>query len=184
MAPPRRTENSVLDLTWVPFKAVSDLVEGGGPFVTWIFLSGVVLWTLVLERTWYFGFVLPGRSKLMLQRWAERTEHTSWCARQIRQALISRFNAEMTQNLPLMRVLVPLSPLLGLIGTVGGMLEVFDSMALRGSADARTMATGVSHAMICTLTGLAVSITGLYPVHYFQSRARRETELLGDHLTY
>jgi len=64
------------------------------------------------------------------------------------------------------------------------MLEVFDSMALRGSADARTMASGVSHAMICTLTGLAVSITGLYPVYYFQSRAKRETELLADHFTF
>jgi biopolymer transport protein ExbB len=106
----------------------------------------------------------------------------SWCARQVRDAMISRVNAEMTSNFPLMRVLVPLSPLLGLVGTVSGMLEVFDSMALRGSADARTMASGVSHAMICTLTGLAVSITGLYPVHYFQSRARRETELLGDKL--
>ena len=71
-------------------------------------------------------------------------------------------------------------PLLGLIGTVSGMLEVFDSMALRGSADARTMASGVSHAMICTLTGLAVSITGLYPVFYFESRARRQAELLAD----
>jgi biopolymer transport protein ExbB len=86
----------------------------------------------------------------------------------------------MTANFPLMRVLVPLSPLLGLVGTVSGMLEVFDSMARRGSADARTMASGVSHAMICTLTGLAVSITGLYPVHYFESRARRQTELLAD----
>jgi biopolymer transport protein ExbB len=79
-----------------------------------------------------------------------------------------------------MRVLVPLAPLLGLVGTVSGMLEVFDSMALRGSADARTMASGVSEAMICTLTGLAVSITGLYPVYYFESRARRQTELLAD----
>jgi biopolymer transport protein ExbB len=34
--------------------------------------------------------------------------------------------------------------------------------------------------MLCTMTGLAVSITGLYPVFYFQSRARRETELLAD----
>ena len=100
----------------------------------------------------------------------------SWCARQIRAAMISRLNAAMTANMPLLRVLVPLSPLLGLIGTVSGMLEVFDSMALRGSADARAMASGVSHAMICTMTGLAVSITGLYPVYYFRSRARRETE--------
>jgi biopolymer transport protein ExbB len=96
--------------------------------------------------------------------------------------MISRLNASMSANLPLMRVLVPLSPLLGLIGTVSGMMEVFDSMALRGSADARTMASGVSHAMICTMSGLAVSISGLFPVHYFNSRIRRETELLNDRL--
>jgi biopolymer transport protein ExbB len=167
-----------------PATAVADLVEGGGPFVLWIFLCGVVMWTLVIERTWYFARLLPRRSKEALAAWSQRREHTTWCARQIRRAMISRLNAEMTANLPLMRVLVPLSPLLGLIGTVSGMLEVFDSMALRGSADARTMASGVSHAMICTLTGLAVSITGLYPVHYFQSRAKRETELLADHFTY
>ena len=149
----------------------------------WIFLCGVLLWTLIIERYWYFARVLPGDAKRMLESWQARTDHLSWSARQIRQAMISRLNGAMTANLPLMRVLVPLSPLLGLIGTVSGMLEVFDSMALRGSADARTMASGVSHAMICTMTGLAVSITGLYPVHYFQSRAKRETELLADHFT-
>jgi biopolymer transport protein ExbB len=163
-------------------KGVTELVDGGGPFVVWIFFCGVVLWTLVLERYWYFWRVLPKRAAETIEAWMARRDHASWCARQIRDAMISRVNAEMTSNFPLMRVLVPLSPLLGLVGTVSGMLEVFDSMALRGSADARTMASGVSHAMICTLTGLAVSITGLYPVHYFQSRARRETELLGDKL--
>ena len=49
------------------------------------------------------------------------------------------------------------------------MLEVFDSMAVRGSADARSMATGVSEAMICTLTGLASASRGLYPVYYFRA---------------
>jgi biopolymer transport protein ExbB len=175
---------SLLDWTLPGVSAVADLVEGGGPFVLWIFLCGVVMWTLVIERTWYFTRSLPQRSQEMLAHWMRRSEHSSWCARQIRRAMISRLNAEMTAGLLLMRVLVPLSPLLGLVGTVSGMLEVFDSMALRGSADARTMASGVSHAMICTLTGLAVSITGLYPVHYFQSRAKRESELLADHFTY
>jgi biopolymer transport protein ExbB len=173
-----------LELLLKPFAAARELVEGGGPFVVWIFVSGVVLWTLVLERYWYFWRVLPGHSRQMLEQWQARRDKLSWCARQIRQAMISRLNAEMTSNFPLMRVLVPLSPLLGLIGTVSGMLEVFESMALRGSADARTMASGVSHAMICTLTGLAVSITGLYPVYYFQSRARRETERLADRFSF
>ncbi|MGH7822725.1 MAG: MotA/TolQ/ExbB proton channel family protein [Candidatus Binatia bacterium] len=174
----------MLESLFQPVRAVQELVDGGGPFVNWIFLSGVVLWTLIIERTWYFSRVLPGQSKAALDAWRNRGDHLSWCARQIRQASISRLNAAMTANLPLMRVLVPLSPLLGLIGTVSGMLEVFDSMALRGSADARTMASGVSHAMICTMTGLAVSITGLYPVYYFQSRAKRETELLADRFSF
>jgi len=167
-----------------PVTAVRDLIDGGGPFVIWIFACGVVMWALVLERYWYFSRVLPHEAEAMLKQWRARTEHDSWLARNIRRALISRLNAGMTANFPLLRVLVPLSPLLGLIGTVSGMLEVFDSMALRGSADARSMASGVSHAMFCTMTGLAVSITGLYPVFYFQSRARRETELLADRFTF
>lgn len=166
------------------YSAVQALVEGGGPFVFAIFASGVILWTLVIERIWYFAFILPRHAEATLAQWLGRGDRTSWCAHQIRQAMISRLGAEMSANLPLLRVLVPMSPLLGLVGTVAGMLEVFDSMAMRGSADARTMANGVSHAMICTLTGLAVSITGLYPVYYFQSRIRRELELLADRFVY
>jgi biopolymer transport protein ExbB len=174
----------VLDLLFAPIRAITDLIEGGGPWVNWIFLNGVLLWTLVLERIWYFRRVLPAESAAALEKWRARPNKESWISRQIRQAMLSRLNQGMTASLPLLRALVPLAPLLGLIGTVSGMLEVFDSMALRGSADARTMASGVSHAMICTLTGLAVSISGLYPAFYFQARAQRETELLADHFGY
>lgn len=174
----------VTDLLRGPLAPVVDLLELGGPFVGFILLCGFLMWTLVIERACYFVFVLPEEAKRTLALWKARTDHRSWCARQIRQAMVSRVNAAMTANLPLLRVLVPLSPLLGLIGTVSGMLQVFDSMALRGSADARAMASGVSEAMICTLSGLAVSITGLYPVYYFQRRARLETELLADRLEY
>ena len=174
----------MLDWLIAPAHAVTDLVYGGGPFVFWIFVCGAIMWTLVVERFWFFTRVLPKQADDMYSRWQARSDHLSWCARQIRAAMISRLNSGMTANLQLLRVLVPLSPLLGLIGTVSGMLEVFDSMSLRGSADARTMATGVSHAMICTMTGLAVSITGLYPVYHFNSRTRRQTELLADRFKF
>jgi biopolymer transport protein ExbB len=172
--------DSLAEWLLTPYAAVVDMIETGGPFVGWIFICGLVLWTMVLERTWYFSRILPHQAEDMLGRWQARSDHDSWCARSIRQAMISRLNAAMTSGMPLLKTLVPLAPLLGLIGTVSGMLEVFDAMALRGSADARAMANGVSQAMLCTMTGLAVSITGLYPVFYFQSRARRETELLAD----
>jgi biopolymer transport protein ExbB len=174
----------MLDSLQTPYVAVMNLVDGGGPFVFFIFLSGVVMWTLVIERIWFFSRMLPSQTQAALDAWNARADHLSWCARQIRIAMISRLNNAMTTNLLLMRVLVPLAPLLGLIGTVSGMLEVFDSMALRGSADARTMATGVSHAMLCTMTGLAISITGLYPVYHFTNRAKRESELIADQLRF
>ena len=164
--------------------AVDALVSEGGPFVLMIFLSGVVMWAIILERYVFFFSVLPRLVRKANDTWKGRSDHTSWCARQIRQMLISQVNSAMTSSFPIMQVLVPLSPLLGLVGTVSGMLEVFDSMAIRGSADARTMASGVSTAMICTMTGLAVSISGLYPVHYFRTRAHRETELLSDKLSF
>jgi biopolymer transport protein ExbB len=167
-----------------PWVAVHDLASAGGPVVVWIMIACLVMWAMIFERYWYFKNVLPKDADAMLERWQARSDHKSWKARQIRQGMISQLNSAMSASLPLLRVMVPLCPLLGLIGTVTGMLEVFDSMALRGSADARTMASGVSQAMTCTLMGLAVSITGLYPVYYFTSRTKFETELLADKFTY
>jgi len=166
------------------YVAVDALVSEGGPYVFGIFMTGVIMWAIILERYVFYFAVLPRLVSKTNETWTNRADHSSWCARQIRQMLISKVNAAMTAGFPLMQVLVPLSPLLGLVGTVSGMLEVFDSMAIRGSADARTMASGVSTAMICTMTGLAVSISGSYPVHYFRTRARRETELLSDKLSF
>jgi biopolymer transport protein ExbB len=159
---------------------IRELSADGGAFVLWIFAAGVIMWALIFERYWFFRRRLPGLVKEMQEQWYARPEHDSWCSRQIRQAMISRLNVAMTAGFPVLQVLVPMSPLLGLIGTVWGMLEVFDSMAIRGTADARSMASGVSTAMICTMTGLAVSISGLYPVHHFRARATRETERLAD----
>ena len=174
----------LLDAILAPFEAVHTMRQLGGPIVDWIFATCVIMWCIVIERFWYFNRILPQQTAESLQIWRSRAEHTNWCARQIRKALISRLNAGMSANVQVLRVLIPLSPLLGLLGTVSGMLNVFDSMAARGSADARSMANGVSEAMVCTLTGLAVSITGLYPVYYFNHRTRRETELLADHFEF
>lgn len=167
-----------------PYTALRELFGAGGLTVFWIFLAGVAMWTIVIERYWYFERVLPRLSEDLLAQWKARSDHRSWYGRQIRRAMISRLSVDMTRNFQVLKVLVPLCPLLGLLGTIMGMLEVFDAIAARGSADARALASGVSQAMICALSGLAVSLTGLYPVHYFQSRASREAELMADHFEY
>lgn len=163
--------------------SVRDLTDQGGSFVVLIFACGVLMWALFLERVAFFQRVLPVETENALTTWKTREDPRSWASYQIRRLLISQLNVAMNRGMPLLSVLVPMAPLLGLIGTVSGMLEVFDSMALHGSADARAMASGVSQAMVCTLTGLAVSISGLYPVYYVRRRISRELERIGDRLT-
>ena len=167
-----------------PIETLLEMRHLGGPVVIWIFIACVIMWAIVLERIWHFSKVLPVEASKLLSVWKQRINKRTWASRQIRAAMISRLNAGMMHNQVMLRVLVPMCPLLGLVGTVSGMLSVFDSMAALGSADARSMATGVSEAMICTLTGLAVSISGLYPVYYFKRKARHETELLADRFTF
>jgi biopolymer transport protein ExbB len=174
----------MLDVISAPLDALHNMRELGGPVVNWIFIACLIMWAIVFERFWYFRMQLPRETVAALAKWKARADKLSWPSQQIRKAMISRLNAGMSSNLQVLRVLVPMCPLLGLLGTVAGMLEVFDAMAARGSADARSMATGVSEAMICTLSGLAVSITGLYPVYYFRRKVRHETELLADKFVF
>ncbi len=174
----------MLEALLAPYHSVADLMNAGGPLIAWIFLAGMAMWGLIFERWWFFKKQLPSMVSGMLGTWTQRKEHASWASHQIRKAMVSRLNSEMSSNMPTLKVLVPLCPLLGLVGTVTGMLEVFDSMAILGSADARTMASGVSKAMNCTMTGLAISVSGMYPLFYFQSLIRKQTELLADQFKF
>ncbi|HEX4871629.1 MAG TPA: MotA/TolQ/ExbB proton channel family protein [Nevskiaceae bacterium] len=174
----------MLDWLLAPVVALHRMRELGGPVVDYIFLSCLVMWTLVVERWWYYNRVLPRQASALLEAWYARPDRHTWTSHQVRRAMISQLKLGMAANMQVLRMMVPLCPLLGLLGTVAGMLSVFDAMAARGSADARSMANGVSEAMICTLTGLAVSVTGLYPVYYFQGRARLEAERLADKFVY
>lgn len=173
-----------LAAAYAPLGALHELFVLGGPVVKWIFLAALVLWFLIIERYWYFAFVHPGRVKAMRAEWDARDTRRTWTARRIRDAMISEMNGAMSSGVMLMRVIIPICPLLGLVGTIHGMLEVFDVMALKGGVDARAMAKGVSHAMVATLTGLGVSISGMFFVNRFRARVRHQTEWLADQLSY
>ena len=163
-----------------PFESVGDFFQLGGWVLKWILLAALAMWVLILERYWYFARIHPAEIRHRLGRWLARTERRSWYARRIREQLISELKVGMSVTLPLIRVMVPLAPLLGLLGTVTGMLEVFDAMTSVGQSDVRAMAYGVSHAMISTLAGLVVSLLGLFFSVQLSSRVRAESERLPD----
>jgi len=72
---------------------------------------------------------------------------------------------QLQQSLGLIKSLVAVCPLLGLLGTVTGMIEVFDVMAVMGTGSARAMASGISKATIPTMAGMVGALTGVF-CHY------------------
>lgn len=151
-----------------------EFLQLGGWVVGWILGCAFVLLTLVLERSWFLWRLYPSLRAAALDEWRQRGDRTSWTAQRIRVALISELRQAMEAGLPLIRVMVPLSPLLGLLGTVVGMLQVFDAMTAARSADTRAMADGISHAMIATMAGLVVSLLGLFCAQLIGARVRAE----------
>lgn len=83
------------------------------------------------------------------------------------------WHKEMTpyyRTVTIVKVLVAAAPLLGLLGTVLGMIETFDAIAERSRETTELMASGVSQAMITTQFGLIVAIPGLFGIDVIKKK--------------
>tara|TARA_R110001599_G_scaffold260626_2_gene461027 strand:- start:768 stop:1298 length:531 start_codon:yes stop_codon:yes gene_type:complete len=155
--------------------------KGGG--VLWVIATLLLVkFSMVFERVWYLNSTHAKRVKQTLAAWNGRKDRNSWRARQIRMAMISEISLDLRGSMPLIESLVVICPLLGLLGTVTGMIEVFFVMALTGGGDAKSMAGGVSKATIPTLAGMVGALSGIFATNWLKHKMDRELELLEDHL--
>lgn len=162
--------------------AIYEFLESGGVVLNYIGLLIFVMWVLILERAGYFFISYRRQRKELINQWNARTDRASWNATQIRVAMISRAKVKINESLPMIQSLVALCPLLGLLGTVTGMIEVFDVMSASDSGNARSMAAGVSKATIPTMAGMVGALSGVFAISWLKRVAENETELLEDAL--
>jgi biopolymer transport protein ExbB len=161
---------------------VQAFLETGGGVLLAIGGVTVMMWTLMLERIYYFYMIFPREADRVQKTWNARQDHSSWDAHQIRRLLVSELRMELEEGLSYVRVFVALCPLLGLLGTVTGMIEVFDVMAVAGSGNAKAMAGGVSKATIPTMAGMVAALSGLLISARLEQFAANEGERLADRL--
>jgi len=163
-------------------ETIRDFMELGGNVLFVIGFLTLFMWILVVERLIYLRTGHKRLAAKALMLWEGRSDHGSWNAHQIRSRLISQVSAQVERNIPLIQTCVALCPLLGLLGTVTGMVEVFEVMAISGSGNPRSMASGVSKATIPTMAGMVAALSGVAMATYLQRKAGRERELLADNL--
>ena len=164
------------------YLAIVTFMEAGGDVLWLIAALTFLMWTLIFERVWYFQSEHKGVVRDATHTWESRAERRSWSAHQVRDFLISDASDKITGSLPLIQTCVTLCPLLGLLGTVTGMISVFDAMATQGG-NARSMAAGVSMATIPTMSGMIASLSGLLGSTFLKRKVDTEIELFEDHLT-
>jgi len=119
-------------LNWLPVASLS-LLERGGPVLWLILLLSLLMWFLI-ALCYTQLWRMPGGSCPL--------------------SCLSR--------VPLISAIVRILPMLGLLGTVEGMIDVFYVIASHGSGNIRGMAGGISVALITTMAGLVTSLSGLY----------------------
>jgi biopolymer transport protein ExbB len=166
------------------YESIRDFLELGGPVLQVIFVVAVCLWALLLERFWYLRVRGPRLVREAVDIWRQRRDTTSWYAKKVRSALIADVSIHLKQFLVFTKTLVAACPLLGILGTVTGMIRVFDVMAFAGTGNARGMAAGISQATLPTMAGLVVAISGLYLISWLERKAETETQSLADQLRH
>lgn len=161
---------------------VSGFMQQGG-WVLWIlYATALLLWYLILERIYYFKVLHPASARSLSKQWLSRQDKSSWRAKAVRDMLVSQNNLALSNRLKLISTLVLACPLIGLLGTVSGMVALFELIAISGNSDAKVMSSGIYQAILPTLAGLVVGLSGYYFTERLNQKAEQYGLLLADEL--
>jgi biopolymer transport protein ExbB len=178
------------------------MLAKGGPVMIPLVLCSVVALAVVIERLgfwWRHGDVGPAERALELAERGKLDEALEIArrsgtatARVIAAGLAERqappaaameaaAQTEMGRlrsYLPVLDTIITLSPLLGLLGTVTGMIAAFGILSTSGMNQPNAITGGVAEALIATAAGLAIAIATLVPYNYFLSRAEQALDAM------
>lgn len=159
-------------------------LERGGDVLFLLLIVIFIMWGFILERTLYLWFSFPRLAEQAREKWEARTERQSWNAHRIREAELARIEFDSQRFVGVIQSLVALCPLFGLLGTVSGMIEVFDVMATMGTGSVRAMAAGISKATMPTMAGMVGALTGVFALTAIKRNLGRARFSLNEKLTF
>jgi len=178
---------------------VLEIIYAGGWLMAPILLCSVLSVAIIAERFWALrrSNVVPTGVGQQVEDWAARHEldrrhidqlrSGSALGRVLAAALVNRHRSrelikeavedtgrhvvhELERFLNTLGTIAGISPLLGLLGTVIGMIKVFSAILVHGVGDATQLAGGISEALITTAAGLTVAIPSFFFYRYFKGR--------------
>lgn len=176
-----------------------ELVQAGGWLMVPILLCSVISAAICVERFWTLRAtqIVPKNLLVQVWNWIRSNEMDNKKLRELRagsplgqilaagisnhkrgreqmkesiEEVAGHVVHEMERYLNTLGTVAAVTPLLGLLGTVIGMIKVFTAIKLEGTGNAAVLAGGISEALITTAAGLSVAIPSLFFFRFFQRR--------------
>jgi len=141
--------------------SIHHLFNQGGNVLWAIAVVAFLILFLAAERFLFITVSFKKQKQDIVRNWRRRNDTHSWFAYQIRESILADNNLQLNNALWLIKACVLVCPLLGLLGTVTGMISVFDVLSYSGTGNPRLMAAGIFQATIPTMAGMVVAIIGL-----------------------
>ena len=175
------------------------LISGGWMMIP-IVLCSLVGVTIIIDRLLYFRRTRVTHDTDLILKYIEQQKYTDALAlaesrptpilRTLAAGILNRTEqpekameaaglaelARLKQGLTALDTIITLGPLLGLLGTIIGMIDSFGIMAESGLGQPHAVTGGVAEALVCTAAGIFVAVTTLVPYNYFLARVDQEAE--------
>ena len=179
-----------------------ELFQAGGPLMWPLLLCSVVSLAVVLERFWFWHKMKPeqdvANADIILAQLAKdrncipQVDHPGCICRVLTAGLCCgtesvekamfiiamRSTAKMRRGMNILDTVITVAPMLGIIGTVTGIIASFESLAIAGVGDPKAVIGGIAEALITTAAGLFISVGTLFPYNYFNTRIERAQDLI------
>ena len=177
------------------FEQLQSYLDTGGIVMVPLLVVSLLMWVLIINRAFFFRrlyrrnmprekagqFVrlgeLPsfrqyrGITAMFVTEFIMRRSGKKVQDRRALDETVMILSLSLDRYLGLIGVLARVAPLLGLLGTILGMMRTFTIISLFGTGNPKAMAAGISEALITTQTGLLVAIPGLYMYGFLARRA-------------
>lgn len=154
--------------------AFNHFLDQGGVVLTLIFMVTLLLFALFSYRFIIVNIEIPkALSRKILNQEINRHQ---------RLFFQHYFQRHMLFSHDLIKFIIALLPMLGLLGTVTGMIQLFEVMAQFGNSNPRLMAQGVAQAIIPTMSGMAIAVLALISYYFLQQSVKKQQANLAKHL--
>ncbi len=187
-----------------------DLFQNGGPVMWPLLLCSITVLTVILERALFWFSLSRKRERQLMDtvltlaetgQWKvikEQTEgsrdhivhllivgilHRDYDMGRAMEAEAEEMLQRMNRLMPILDTMITVTPLLGIFGTVLGIISSFDMLGSSGLADPKLVTSGIAQALITTATGLGIAIIAVIPYNYFNSRISHSIHIMEKYAT-